>query len=234
MLQVAITGLTIGLISGFHCVGMCGPIAFSLPVQSLTTLQRSLAVLLYNAGRIFTYVLLGILFGVSGRLVYLAGYQQLLSITVGSIFTLVALGYFTKNKTLQKPIFKKIQNKLWLLSDKLFTSKKLYTHFVIGNLNGLLPCGMVYFAASAALATGSLKMGAFLMLFFGLGTLPLMMLIGQFGFFLSLTIRNKIKRTVPYFVMIMGILLIVRGLNLGIPYLSPHFSNTAAAAISCH
>lgn len=234
MLQIIFTGLTIGLVSGFHCVGMCGPIAFSLPVQDLKSVQKTSAVLLYNLGRIFTYTLLGLISGITGRFIYVAGFQQWLSIIMGVIFMIIAIGYFLRSKIFHRPLLTNFQNKIIMASDILFKSKKMYAHFLIGNLNGLLPCGMVYFAVTAALATGNILSSVLLMFFFGLGTLPLMTLIAQFGVFVSLAVRNKIKKVVPFFVMLLGILLIMRGLNLGIPFVSPELDHSGINTLSCH
>ena len=93
--------------------------------------------------------------------------------------------------------------------------------FLIGLLNGLLPCGLVYMAIAGALATGNILYSSLFMACFGLGTLPAMMTMSFAGSFVSLGMRNKIKKSVPYIVGFMGILLILRGMNLNIPYLSP-------------
>ena len=93
--------------------------------------------------------------------------------------------------------------------------------FLIGLLNGLLPCGLVYMAVAGALATGNIVYSGLFMAFFGLGTLPAMLAMSYAGSFVSLTMRNKIKKAVPYILCFMGILLILRGLNLNIPYISP-------------
>jgi sulfite exporter TauE/SafE len=112
--------------------------------------------------------------------------------------------------------------------------KNFFGLFAVGASNGLLPCGMVYFAIAGSLATGSVQNGSLFMLLFGVGTMPLMVLLTQFGFLINISARNTMKKAVPFFIAGMGILLILRGLNLGIPYVSPHFDNTAATAASCH
>ena len=105
--------------------------------------------------------------------------------------------------------------------------------FLIGAANGLLPCGMVYFAIAGALAAGSVVHGVLFMASFGLGTFPLMMLLSYFGFIINISLRNKIRKAVPYFMAAIAILLILRGMNLGIPYISPSF-NAAGESIPCH
>ena len=98
--------------------------------------------------------------------------------------------------------------------------------FLIGLLNGLLPCGLVYMAVAGALATGNIIYSSLFMACFGLGTLPAMLAMSFAGNFITLSSRNTIKKLVPYIVGIMGILLILRGLNLDIPYISPALAAT--------
>ena len=117
---------------------------------------------------------------------------------------------------------------------KYIQRKQLYGMFLIGAANGLLPCGMVYFAIAGALAAGSIASGVAFMASYGLGTMPLMIMLSYFGFMINLSVRNTMKKMVPYFVATMAVLLILRGMNLGIPYISPYFENTSGKVISCH
>ncbi len=93
--------------------------------------------------------------------------------------------------------------------------------FIIGFLNGFLPCGFVYMALIGSISMGNTIYGSFYMILFGLGTVPMMSLAPIFGNFINLNIRNKIQKAIPVFVVIIGILFILRGLGLGIPYISP-------------
>jgi len=136
------------------------------------------------------------------------------------------------NKRLVQPAF--LNKWVQYLVGKALKNRSSYALLLIGLANGLLPCGMVYFALTGAVATGSALGGSAFMLAFGIGTFPLMIAVSYFGQFLTLNTRNLIKRVTPYIMLSMSILLIMRGMNLGIPYLSPAFSNTATAAISCH
>jgi sulfite exporter TauE/SafE len=104
---------------------------------------------------------------------------------------------------------------------------------VIGLLNGLLPCGLVYLALASAVAAGSAVNGAAFMAFFGLGTLPAMFAIAVFGNFMRQGIRLKLRRAVPAFMTVMALLLILRGLSLGIPYLSPDMDAKAKTPACC-
>jgi len=231
-IALIISGFLLGIISSFHCVGMCGVFAFSLPVSpAASSHKKLLGILLYNGGRAITYGLMGLLFGAVGRRFYIAGLQQVLSIIAGIVTLLIVLLVLFNRRSIQLRIFNR-----WIqvLIGKALRSKSNYALLFIGLANGLLPCGMVYFALTGAVATGSIMGGFSFMLAFGVGTFPLMIAVSYFGQFLTLNTRNLVKKVTPYIMLGMSILLIVRGMNLGIPYLSPAFSNTSANAISCH
>ncbi|WP_298298628.1 sulfite exporter TauE/SafE family protein [Hydrotalea sp.] len=229
-----ISGFTLGLLSSFHCVGMCGPIAFALPLPQQNFYKKTAGILLYNTGRIITYSSMGIIFGYIGRVISIAGFQQYFSISMGLVILLyVSIPYFSKH------IFRIAWLNgftFWIQTylGKLLQTRKLNNLLFIGILNGLLPCGMVYFAIAGSLAAGSVINGWGFMIAFGLGTLPFMALLSFFGFIINIHTRNYLKKIIPYALGIMAILLIIRGMNLGIPYLSPYFNSTSGNAISCH
>ncbi len=229
-----IPGLALGLVSSFHCVGMCGPIAFVLPVQGLSPAKKLPGILLYNFGRVFTYTLLGLFFGLIGQRIFIAGFQQWFSVLMGVLILIMMLSFRLKKKLLHVPVIDRASLKLQAFIVHSLHKQQRFTLFTIGAANGLLPCGMVYFAVAGALATGSVEGSTAFMAAFGLGTMPLMILLSQFGVILSLTARNFMKKLVPYFLASMAVLLILRGLNLNIPYISPFFSNHSADNISCH
>jgi sulfite exporter TauE/SafE len=235
MWQLLLPALSLGLISSFHCVGMCGPIALALPVGNLGNTLKRVAVILYHAGRITTYAVLGLVFGLLGRQLYMAGFQRWLSITAGAVILLVLLQQqFAKKAAgpvfVQK-LFYKLQGAIGIAWQQTGMAKFLF----IGLLNGLLPCGMVYFALAATLGFTSLAQSVLFMAAFGMGTLPLMLAINFFGNkYLTIGIRNKMRKLVPIFIGAMGTLLILRGLNLGIPYISPYIGNNPDKAIICH
>lgn len=217
-----ISALSIGFLGSFHCIGMCGALALSLPIQHLEGAKKTIGIILYNLGRVCTYALLGLLFGALGSSFEFFGWQQILSIVAGIVLLLMAILQFSGQrkqtplwleKYWNKPIISKIA--------PLFQSKKLINTFNIGLLNGLLPCGLVYIAIAGALATSHLFSGMLFMAFFGLGTLPAMMAIGITGNKIGYNFRNFIKKSTPYIIAVMGVLLVLRGANLGIPYLSP-------------
>lgn len=221
MYQLLIAACAMGMLGSFHCVGMCGPLALSLPLKNDGAATKFFGAMLYNAGRIVTYSVFGLVFGLIGKSVALFGYQQWLSVILGAailIFMLLPKKITAvKNKNLVLEFFEKLRQAL----GQLFFKKTRSTLFAIGLLNGLLPCGLVYMAAAGAVATGDLLSSVLFMAFFGLGTLPVMWSIAFFGNYVSLGIRQRIKKLYPYMMMLMACLLILRGMGLGIPYVSP-------------
>ena len=201
---------------------MCGPIAFILPVDRSNKSKMIWQTFLYHIGRLLTYSLIGILFGLVGKGLYLAGFQQKLSILIGAIMVvsvLIPSRVFNKFN-LTKPLYKtigKVKSKLGLYLKK--TSNKAI--FSIGFFNGFLPCGLVYMAVFGSIATGNVFTAASYMFLFGVGTIPMMSGAIFLGNFININIRNKIQKAIPIFVIIIGLLFILRGLGLGIPYISP-------------
>ncbi|MCK6648552.1 MAG: sulfite exporter TauE/SafE family protein [Bacteroidia bacterium] len=226
--------ITLGFLGSFHCVGMCGPIALALPLNHNSLWSKIIGALLYNFGRMFTYALLGSLFGLLGQSVVIAGYQQALSITLGVIILIMVLlpsstyGRFKITAFIYSYIGK-LKQKL----GSLFQKRSYSSLFFIGTLNGLLPCGLVYLGIAGAIATGNSLEGALFMAMFGLGTLPAMFILGMLGNSISINIRNRINKAIPVFVVAMALLLILRGMNLGIPYISPEMSVSKPECSKC-
>lgn len=216
------TALIFGLISSLHCVGMCGPIALMLPVDRSNEAKKVLQILTYNLGRLLAYASLGLLFGILGKGFFLAGMQQQLSIAVGILMIIVAIvpeKEFAKYN-FSKPIYKVISKVKSSLANQ-FKKKSFQSLFTIGLLNGYLPCGMVYVALFGALAMSSVQMGVLYMILFGIGTIPLMSLIVYISNLLSVSFRSKLQKIIPIIAICIGVLFIMRGLGLSIPYVSP-------------
>src|SRR6185436_11170473 len=91
---VLLSGFTLGAIGSLHCIGMCGPLSLALPVGHLTKRSKLFSLLIYQFGRILTYSIFGLLLGLAGRRIYIAGYQQWFSIILGVIISLFAILYF--------------------------------------------------------------------------------------------------------------------------------------------
>ncbi len=225
------------MLGSFHCIGMCGPIALALPIHHQDSLTRVFSILSYNFGRIVTYSFLGLIFGLLGASIFIGKYQQVLSITIG-ILILTALiiprvfSFVSENSFLVKfQTF--IQRRLSALFQQ---ERKMSTLFFIGILNGFLPCGLVYMALAGALVSGSTVNGVLFMSMFGFATVPVMFAVSYFGNFISISLRTQIRKVVPFIIGLMAILLILRGLNLGIPYISPQIEQTEEGSSEgeCH
>jgi len=227
-------GLILGITGSLHCVGMCGPIALALPLNHDSPLSKTIGILSYNFGRIFTYSIIGVLFGFFGKGLKLAGALQVVSIILGVIILLsLTLPKILNKFHFSSKLYLKLNTWVKQKIGKRFSKKSNASLFVLGLLNGLLPCGLVFLAIASAIAQGGVLEGTLFMMFFGMGTLPIMFLLPYFSGSLSLTIRNKMKKMVPYVMALFGVLFIIRGLNLGIPYLSPEFNETRTEVKSC-
>ena len=227
-------GFLMGLLGSVHCIGMCGPLVMALPISHKNHFQKTIALLLYHSGKITSYALLGVLFGLFGSQFPIFGLQKNISIVTGIIMLLYVVYVFVlKPKHLQLGLLNGLYNYIVKSLGKLFKSKHIGAFFIIGMLNGLLPCGMIYLALSSAMATQHVLSGGLLMAFFGLGTVPALLMVALGGQYMNFAFRRKLQKLLPVFIFGMGLLLILRGLNLGIPYLSP-IAGIGSEVISCH
>jgi sulfite exporter TauE/SafE len=231
-----LTAFIFGLISSFHCIGMCGPIAMMLPVDSHNQAKKVTQILTYHIGRLTAYATIGLIFGLVGRGLYLAGFQQKMSIFIGVAMIVVILipeKVFAKYN-FSKPVFKLI-SKIKATLGSQFKNKSYKSLFTIGLLNGFLPCGMVYVALFGAIAMQNEFYGVLYMILFGLGTVPMMSSVVYINSFLTISMRNKIQKIIPFVAVVIGILFIFRGLGLGIPYISPSdMSLFVQSSPNCH
>jgi uncharacterized protein len=239
-----IVAFILGLVSSLHCVGMCGPIAISVPntrfniqpVGERADRQSPLwNILLYNAGRITTYAMFGLVFGLIGRSFAWFGWQQKISVTLGVlIIAALIIPRLIKRQNNFTRLGNQAMTKVRTALGKLLFNGHPASVYSIGLLNGLLPCGMVYLALAGAVATGTAWNGSLFMALFGLGTVPAMAAVGYFGAWLTPSLRNTARKLFPAMMMVMATLLILRGMNLGIPYLSPSLNISSSGAIHCH
>lgn len=216
------TAFFFGLISSFHCIGMCGPIAMMLPVDRNNPTKKVTQIITYHIGRLTAYATIGLVFGLVGKGFFMAGIQQNLSIFIGIAMIAVILipeKIFAKYN-FSKPVFVLI-SKIKTTLGSQFRNKSYKSLFTIGLLNGFLPCGMVYVALFGAIAMQNAGFGVLYMVLFGLGTVPMMSSVIYINSYLTIPIRNKIQKVIPYVAVIIGVLFILRGLGLGIPYVSP-------------
>jgi hypothetical protein len=232
--QLTIAGITLGLVSSLHCVGMCGPLSLALPIQYLFKTQRIAAIFLYQVGRVISYSTLGFILGFAGRRIYLAGYQRWFSIALGLMMLFLLIHYWILRKRLQPNFLNSFYLTIQGLMTKILKTRGIFPFLFFGIANGFLPCGMVYLALAGALVTTQITQSVFFMMMFGVGTIPAMIAISLLGQFFSLKLRNSFRRIVPVFISIMAVVLILRGMNLGIPFVSPLLQSASTAPVSCH
>lgn len=225
------TAFVLGLAGSLHCAGMCGPLVLALPVDAPTVAGQFVRRVVYNAGRICTYGLLGVAFGFVGKVFSLVGLQRWVSLGAGLALLLgLLLGPRLGVRFGVTPPVSWLKSALGrLLRQRTFASL-----FAFGALNGLLPCGLVYVACAGAVAVGNMTGGIAYMLVFGLGTVPMLVAIGMSGGLLQAGLRNKLGVLVPLSVGLMAILLVLRGLSIGVPYISPDVSQKFGTGQCCH
>ncbi|MFD0795597.1 sulfite exporter TauE/SafE family protein [Mucilaginibacter litoreus] len=224
---VNLTAFLMGLAGSVHCVGMCGPLAFGIPSSARYRWQLFADKLLYNIGRVATYTALGMLLGYAGKLFWLAGLQQTISIISGAIVFFAGLLRLWRPKSFRAGFS-------WIPLHKLigFAVRHRAGHFILGMLNGLLPCGFVYIAMFGALTTAKpIEAGVF-MFWFGAGTMPLMLAMSLSIGLLSQGTRRRINLTMPYLMLLLGVWFVLRGAGLNIPYLSPLIKDMGVSI--CH
>lgn len=241
--MIYLTAVILGFFGNFHCLGMCGPIALSLPIGKLSPWRKLIAVLAYNLGRIVTYGVFGTIIGLFGAGLNFVSTLQMMSILAGILLVLIGLiRVFRKTNIKVFPKLKLIDLLKKQLGNQLH-KRSLDSFLLLGFFNGMLPCGLVYAAAISSIVVGSVQGSALYMMLFGVGTFPVMILLPYIGQFITLKFRNIIKQVVPFVLIIFGVLFILRGSNLGIRYISPKIessevqagsNNVTSNTINCH
>ncbi len=203
------SALALGFLGSLHCIGMCGPIALALPGGDRGASYKALGRLVYNAGRIVTYSAMGFAVGLAGFGIALQGLQSELSVAAGVLILLGVLVSYGKGNVLRfagrgtatlKKLFK-----------RRFGNGSVTSLFVIGMLNGLLPCGFVYVALAASAGMGHYAGSAAYMALFGLGTVPTMLAAGLTGQLLGMRFSRWVRKASPVVAIVIALLLIQRG-----------------------
>ena len=239
-LTIIITALTLGIAGSLHCVGMCGPIVLSLPMVKGKATGAGLSTFNYFFGKTLSYGLLGLLFGLVGQQLVMAGFQRSLSIVLGLAMLVYALLAIFRPAILHhNPLTNYIGKKLQPVMGHQLRNPGAFSTLLLGFLNGFLPCGLVYIALGAAVAIGNSFYSALFMMIFGMATMPALLLLAIFNNKLSASYRSKIRQVLPYFSAVLAVLLIMRGLDLGIPFLSPQIPSAMPSAagsqpVICH
>lgn len=229
-----VTAFSIGILGSVHCVGMCGPIALALPFRGLSRWQTVQGILAYNAGRIATYALLGTFIGLIGRGVWLAGWQAQLSLAVGIGLALTALlSIPVESRFLRIPFVQRLHQWVGCKLAQHIGARGIRTFLIVGALNGLIPCGLVYMAIAGALTSSSFLSGAAFMALFGLGTVPMMALTAFAGQRLNLAWRSRLRTLAPLLILLVATVFILRGLHFQAPD-SIRFQEAWQAMPMCH
>ena len=227
--------LATGLGGSLHCIGMCGPIALALPATRKGLPARVVGRLAYNLGRAVTYGVFGLIVGLLGQVISFAGWQQKLSIFAGVMMLLIVL-WPSKYSLIPWSRFSgfKLPSFFTRWWGELFARERTDSLFLIGLLNGFLPCGLVYVALAGAATTADPLLGGLYMVVFGLGTLPVMFVLTLTGSALAQRFKSRIRRFVPVGIALIAVLFILRGMSLGIPYVSPKMNHDSPEQVEGH
>lgn len=226
-----IAALTLGLAGSLHCIGMCGPLVMIVHGGGARNNVRWWGQqFIYHGGRLLVYTGFGILAGAVGKSAVAVGLQQWLAVIAGILLLILLV---TPPLVKKIPVGQVLYTKVSSLFGKYLKHKTPAKYFALGVINGFLPCGLVYAAMAASVAGGSIEKSALFMVVFGLATTPaLVSVAGLTGF-----IRNRMNvRWIKYVRLSFGILamlFILRGANLGIPYLSPKVQKETCETSCC-
>jgi sulfite exporter TauE/SafE len=217
-----------GLVGSLHCLGMCGPIALALPGTARQGWSYFVGRLLYNLGRLSTYAVLGAIVALLGVAAAMFEVQRWFSLILGMVMLVLALHHFG------------VWGKRFAQHDNFFTRswrrgmgqvmriRGLGGMFALGLMNGILPCGLVYAGLFIAAHSSTAWEGAAKMALFGLGTLPLMLSLSWSGKWLGAWLKQRSRMIMPSMMTFLGILFLLRGMALGIPYVSPRLEQGSA------
>jgi sulfite exporter TauE/SafE/copper chaperone CopZ len=205
----------VGLLTSLHCIAMCGGINLSQCVtgkfggdsKNIAKLKPSL---LYNAGRVISYTLIGGIVGALGSVISFSGWAKgIVAVFAGIMMLIMGL-----NMLNVFPALRRLNPRMPKIFRRLAGQKASRGPFIVGLLNGLMPCGPLQAMQLYALGTGSIIVGAASMFFFSLGTVPLMFGLGAISSFLSGNFTRKMMKTSAVLVMVLGIIMLNRGLGL--------------------
>jgi len=226
--------ITIAFLGSFgHCIGMCGGIVVAYSSTKIRSnyskATQTLAHLLYSLGRVTTYTLLGAIFGfIGGVVTFTNTISGVFLLITGVLMILVGLSLMGKIKFLTAIEHSCSKSPLYQKTFKgLLGNDSLFSFYLLGMLNGLLPCGFVYVFAITAASTGSALWGAFVMFIFGLSTIPALFFLGFFvGLFKETNLRNIFIKVASILVIIFGIYIAHKG------YM--YLSDPNMSILNCH
>jgi sulfite exporter TauE/SafE len=223
--------LILGVAGSLHCIAMCGPLVTALESVSLQK-RWTAPQFMYHAGRWTTYAVLGLAVGFVGQGFATLGLQRW-SVLIAGITMIIFLFLPTLTHRIKFPFYG-ITNRLRTTMGNALQSRKLAHRFVFGLLNGLLPCGLVYTALAGSLAAAEAWKGSLFMLTFGVATTPGLLAVSQLTTWLKNRFKATTSKRIQLAFSIIALLVLLRGANLGIPFLSPHFDHPKQTMNCCH
>ncbi|REJ81153.1 MAG: sulfite exporter TauE/SafE family protein [Bacteroidetes bacterium] len=213
--MVLMTAFALGFLGSAHCIGMCGPIAVMLPGRDSSWFVLISGRLLYNAGRISTYVIMGLAAGLIGFTFSMNGFQKWLSVLTGcGLILSVSIPLVNSKFRISFSAITKLTVYIKGAFKRVFKFKSPLSLFLTGTVTGLLPCGLVYVAMAAAVAMGSISNSSLYMLSFGLGTLPVMFATSISHKLFGGKIVSSFRNLYPVLIIVLGIFLIYRGISM--------------------
>ncbi len=225
-----IPAFILGIGGSLHCIGMCGPIVLALPQHESNRLLMAMDGLLYNLGRILTYCLLGAIFGIVGSFFGFERYQGILEISIGLLILLyLVIPRKSRAGMADNRLFNYVSSKFRKFFNYFLNSQDKSSLAVLGMLNGLLPCGLVYVALGGAIAEAEPVASISYMAAFGIGTFPVMFSIYFAKNFIPIKVRQKLTRLIPFAIGALALLLIFKGAKFtfdGGPDIKQHSSHT--------
>lgn len=218
-----LAALLIGLLGGTHCVGMCGGFVAALSANLPGSARRQWVMhMAYNLGRITTYTAVGALLGGLGAMGFVL--NRVLPVQMGfyvaANLMLVLLGLYLAGYTTPLMPLERLGGRLWQrlrpLSARFLAARDPLRGYPLGLIWGFLPCGLVYSVLSTALVSGSASRGAGIMLAFGLGTLPNLLLAGFFAARIRCWLqRRPVRVAAGLLVMVFGVVGLFNATTLG-------------------
>jgi len=226
------TALSLGFLGSLHCLGMCTPLMLALPMSASQRWTMVWEALQYNLGRVLTYSFLGFIFGLLGKGLFVASLQQEFSICLGIILLFIVLFKINvEYHLLQIPLFERYTNLIKKQLNHLLRHSK--SHFLLGVMNGFLPCGLVYIALAGAVTTSGALQGVAFMALFGLGTIPLMLSAFFLGRKLQIRFRTSFSKVANFAMLALAIFIIYRGLSVDFP-MDLRFWEALNNPVMCH
>lgn len=226
---------TLGFFGSLHCLGMCGPLIIAThSVRKLAGVGLIFSTLTYNLGRTLGYIILGLAAGILGSVVALAGAQKGFSVAIGVM--LIAAGIFSVNpdNLIGKiPVFSRFITHINQKLSEYLRKTSRVPAWIVGLVNGFLPCGLVYIGIAGAASLNNIWGSAGFMLFFGLGTMPAMTAAAMLHGNLPQRFKSLFRNLYPAVTLLLGIYMVYRGLMSRLP-LELDFFEALRNPVMCH